>query len=109
MSILRGCRPFNKCHYNAIALLEKNPDKIHWASLSANPNAIHLLEKNPDKIHWSILSGNPSIFEPEYEYEALKERCHIYKEELIQITMHPSRIQKLLYMGISIAELDNYL
>jgi len=41
------------------------------------------------------------------DYEALKERCHIYKEELIQITMHPSRIQKYLDMGISIDELDN--
>jgi hypothetical protein len=52
-----------------------------------------------------VLSSNPSIFG--YDYEALKERCHIYKEELIQITMHPSRIQKYLDMGISIDDLDN--
>jgi hypothetical protein len=41
------------------------------------------------------------------DYEALTERCYIYKEELMQIAMHPSRIQKLLDMGISIAELDS--
>jgi hypothetical protein len=96
---------------NAISLLEKNQDKINWFDLSANPNAIPLLEKNLDKIDWEWLSGNPSIFEPEYqyEYEALKERCDIYKEELMQIAMHPSRIQKILDMGISIDELDNYI
>ena len=90
---------------NAIHLLEQNPDKIHWRLLSFNPNAIHLFEKNPDKIHWVELSCNPSIFG--YDYEALKERCLIYKEELIQKAFHPSRIQKYLDMGISIDELDN--
>jgi hypothetical protein len=88
----------------AIPLLEKNPDKIDWRSLSLNPNGIHLLEANQDKINWEWLSENPSIFD--LDYEALKERCLIYKEELIQKTMHPSRIQKLLDMGISIDELD---
>jgi len=42
-------------------------------------------------------------------YEALKQRCLIYSEELIQKAMHPSRIQKYLDMGISIDELDNYI
>jgi hypothetical protein len=41
------------------------------------------------------------------DYEALKERCDIYKEELIQKAFHPSRIQKYLDMGISIDELDD--
>ena len=90
---------------NAIHLLEANPDKIHWRCLSENPNAIHLLEKNPDKICWYSLSDNPCIFE--IDYEALNERCAIYKEELMQIAMHPLRIQKLLDMGISIYELDH--
>jgi hypothetical protein len=74
--------------------------------LSENPNAIRLLEQNLDKINWIALSYNPSIFDL-VDYEALKERCLIYCEELIQKTMHPSRIQKLLDMGISIDELDN--
>ena len=90
---------------NAIHLLEKNQDKIDWDLLSRNPNAMHLLEINPDKIHWYNLSANPSIFE--LDYETMKERCLIYSEELIQKTMHPSRIQKYLDVGISIDELDN--
>jgi len=39
----------------------------------------------------------------------LKERCSIYKEELIQIALHPSRIQKYLDIGISLEDLDNFI
>jgi hypothetical protein len=50
----------------------------------------------------------PSMLD--YDYEKIKTRCNIYKEELIQKTMHPSRIQKYLFdIGISIDELDNHL
>jgi len=59
-----------------------------------NPNAIHLLEQNLDKINWSNLSRNPSIFE--YDYEALKKRCNMYKEELIKKALHPSIIKRYL-------------
>ena len=79
--------------------------RCNWYGLSRNPNAIPLLEKNQDKISWQLLSGNLYIFD--YNYESLKERCLIYCEELMQKTMHPSRIQKLLDMGISIDELDD--
>lgn len=45
-----------------IQLLEENPTKIIWYTLSANPNAIKLLEKefknNPTKINWPQLSSN---------------------------------------------------
>ena len=46
----------------AIALLEKNQDKIDWYCLSSNPSAraIALLENNQDKIDWTQLSRNPS-------------------------------------------------
>ena len=43
---------------NAISLLEKYPEKIHWFELSRNPNANALLEKYPDKIKWGCLSQN---------------------------------------------------
>jgi hypothetical protein len=106
---------------NAIHLLEANIDKINWDYLSENPNAIHLLEANQDKInwkhwdiqdkinwkHWKNLSSNPSIFE--LDYDALKKRCAIYKEELMQVALHPSRIQKILDYDISFDELDNYI
>jgi len=39
----------------------------------------------------------------------LKKRCSVYKEELIQIALHPKRIQKYLEQGIDFEELDNYI
>jgi len=49
--------------------------------LSKNPNSVYLLKNN-------------SIFE--LDYDTLKERSSVYKEELNQIALHPSRIQKYL-------------
>jgi len=40
-----------------------------------------------------MLSSNPSIFE--LDYEALKDRCSVYKEELIGMALHPSRIKNI--------------
>ena len=46
-----------------IQLLEENPTKIIWFTLSANPKAIKLLEEEikvyPTKINWAQLSANP--------------------------------------------------
>ena len=92
---------------NAIHILEKNMYHINWCCLSTNPNAIHLLEQNMDKIRWFSLSKNPSIFE--LDYKGMKERCSIYKEELICKAFHPSRIAKYLNMGLEMEDLDNYL
>jgi len=39
----------------------------------------------------------------------MKKRCSIYKEELIQVALHPSRIEKYLDQGINLADLDNYI
>jgi hypothetical protein len=68
---------------------------------------IHILEKNLDRINWNYLSLNPSIFELDYKF--LNDRCNIYKEELIQNALHPSRIDKYLKEGICLEELDNYI
>jgi len=92
---------------NAIDLLNQNLDRINWENLSSNPNAIDILEKNKEKIDWKQFSKNPSIFE--LDYNALKERCNIYKEELMQKVMHPSRIQKYLNLGYDVDEIDNYI
>jgi hypothetical protein len=54
-----------------------------------------------------LLSGNPSIFE--LDYNALKKKCAVYKEELIQVALHPSKIQKLLDLGIELEDLDDYI
>jgi len=65
------------------------------------------LENNKDKIHWKELSANPSIFE--LDYSKMKERCSIYKEELQDVALHPSRIEKLINQGIILGELHNYI
>ena len=43
------------------------------------------------------------------DYDTMREKCSIFKKELIQKAMHPSRIQKYLDQGISFEELDNYI
>jgi len=96
----------------AIPILEKHLDKINWFSLSRNPNAFHILEKYPEKIDWPSmdwdnLSTNHHIFE--YDYHAIRDRCSVYKEELMQVALHPSRIKKYIEQGIQIGELDNYI
>ena len=92
---------------NAIHLLEKNKYKIDWDRLSENANEIELLEKNPDKIFYDDLSFNSSIFE--LDYNALKERCAIYKEELIRIALHPKRIIKYLEQRFDLDDLENII
>jgi hypothetical protein len=91
----------------AMHILEKNLDKVNWKTFSENEAAIDILLKNLDKVCYNRLSKNPAIFE--YDYQGLKERCDIYREELMKKTMHPSRIQKLLEQGIEIEELEFYL
>jgi len=47
-----------------------------------------------DKINWDLLSQNPSIFE--LDFEALEQRCNIYKEELIKKALHPRVITQYI-------------
>ena len=80
---------------NAIDLLKEHPDKINWSNLSKNPNptAMGILEQNQDKIDWKNLSKNPNIFEIDtYHYTAIKERMDIFRQELLEIALHPNRI-----------------
>jgi hypothetical protein len=90
---------------NAIHLLELNQDKICWSMLSNNENAMHLLEKNQDKINSYWLSSNPSIFV--LNYELLKNRMNIIKEELIKTVLHPNRFERYLEMGYNMGD-DNW-
>ena len=117
---------------SAIGILEKNINLIDWVELSMNPGAVHLLKANPDKIvwrsicynhnpkavdllknnmdimdpfNWTILSKNPGIFE--LDYEALKKRIEPLKEELIQSSMHPNRISRLL--ELTDGQIDGFL
>ena len=92
---------------NAIHILEQNIDKIDWYKLSYNINAINILENNIDKIKYESLSYNPSIFELDYKY--LDKMCNIYKEELIQKTMHPNKFVKYCDDGYDIEDILDFI
>ena len=98
----------------AISFLKKNIDKIRWEHLIKNPNAIQIYEDYPEKmgghlsyIDFETISVDSPIFE--IDYHAIAKRCAIYKEELMQVALHPSRIEHYLSQGISADELDNYI
>ena len=84
---------------NAIHLLEKNLDKINWNWLSQNPSAIHLLKRYPENINYIRFSSNPSLFKKVVNYEFLKERMDLIREELMMKCMHPSRLERWIEMG----------
>jgi hypothetical protein len=98
---------------NAIPILEEHPHKINWYSLSCNLNGIAIFEKFPEKIacysffDYENISVNAPIFE--IDYDAIANRCAIYKEELMEIALHPSRIENYFQQGICGGELDNYI
>lgn len=98
---------------NAIPILEQNMDKINWFNLSSNPNGVRILEKYPDKISfysfidYENFSVNAPIFE--LDYDAIQNRCNIYKDELMQVALHPSRIAKYLAQGIPVDKLDQVI
>ena len=61
----------------------------------------HEATKNPNKIDtqcWNNLSYNPNIFE--YNYDAMRKHCHIYKEELMKNRFHPLNLDKFGDWGI---------
>lgn len=88
----------------AIHLIEKRMDKVCWQSLCQNPHAIHIIERNKDKIDWYSLSQNPAIFD--YDYKELSiERSNILREELMEKTLHPSKIKYWLENGMTIDDI----
>jgi hypothetical protein len=98
---------------NAIPILEKHIEKINWYNLSSNPNCFQIFEKFPEKmelysfIDYDNFSVNLPIFE--IDYDAIEKRCSIYKEELMQIALHPYIIKNYLEQGIQVEELSNYI
>ncbi len=62
--------------------------------MSRNPEAMDLLEKNQDKIHWGILSSNPGIFV--YDYSKMSRP---FTEELMQNRFHPKNLDKFEAWG----------
>jgi hypothetical protein len=87
----------------AIEIIEKNLDKTCFFLMSSNKSAIHILRNHIQDISWEILSQNENIFV--YDYDRIKSRLHIYLEELIAKSLHPTRIQYWLDNGLTIDDL----
>jgi len=111
----------------AIKIISENIDKLDiyhcWNILSSNPSALPILINHTDKINWYFFSqmdindnlfvdviknnmhkinindllGSPLIFE--IDYQVIRDRCNIYKEELIKIVCHPSNYHKFEDLG----------
>ena len=78
-------------------LLEKNPHKINWDLLCANPNprALELLRQNQQKICWQNICKNTGIFKLDYDF--FKKRMDIFREEMMAYIFHPKRLSNLYY------------
>jgi len=63
--------------------------------LSSNPNAMAILETNLLRVNKREMATNPSLFT--YDYETMIKKTSRYKEELIQMCLHPKRFEKYLY------------
>ena len=97
MTTLQPINIFNYQHIN-----------INWSILSVNPNPIVIIDYQPTNIDWSILSVNPDIFNfspyyntthKTYDYNAMRQRCLIYAEELIANRFHPKNCEKWIHWG----------
>lgn len=80
-------------HHGFRHTCSQNNTGWNWVVLSQNPDAIHLLEQNQDKINWANLSANPNIF---LTYEEMREQNTAFRNELLEVALHPTRIQKML-------------
>jgi hypothetical protein len=99
------CQLCKNTHVAAIELIaQRSPDSIYWPYLSSNPTAIDFLEKNQEHINWYYLSLNPAIFRYNYEKMAKIRNEHMY-EELMAVSLHPSRISYWLKEGVLLSEI----
>lgn len=104
--------PFHSADYNVCKMILRQINKGDydwdmWKMLAQNPNSEmvrSIMEKHPDKIKWAYLSEHPCIFT--FDYEAMRKRCAVFSEDLVKVTMHPSKIQRLLDMGYEIEDLE---
>jgi len=65
-----------------------------WIYLSSNPNskAIDILREHQENIIWDMFSKNPGIFELDYDF--LRRRMNLIRDELMGKTWHPSRFEE---------------
>jgi len=116
---------FLSLNSNAIHLLEKNLDKVDWYNLSRNPKGVDILKQHFDKVHWTsellknpdavelikkmlaqetntdirwfYLGMNPNVKQIicNLDYEAMKQNCNSFAQELAEYVYHPVRLMRL--------------
>ena len=67
-------------------------DRIYRFLLSRNLNTIH-----QDEIEWGVLCMNRGYYEINYNF--LKERMDIIREDLMKTVYHPKRLEYYLGLG----------
>ena len=95
---------------NAIDLLERNIERIHWPWCSENPNALSFLEKHTDKIDLYYLSNNKNPKAMNYfmamDLEKMRTNCKNFAKELAEYVFHPKRLNRLCAMYVM--DLEDY-
>jgi len=89
-------------------LVEKHADEIVWREFSANPAAIDYLENHVEKINFTTFWTNPNIFAVDYQ-AMCKDRSALLSEDLMQVALHPDRIDRLCREGYSVDEIMGIL
>jgi hypothetical protein len=81
-----------------IRLLDSNVDNINWREFLETPASIRLLEPKPGKLNWICLLEYPSIYKP--DLEAIAERNRPINTELIERQFHhPRNLDKFAGWG----------
>jgi len=83
-------------HIISIISENRNDKRIYWASLceNQNPRVVDILCNNKDKIVWASFLKNPNCFK--YNYEMMRQRCLLIKEEIEAIFLRPENIMALI-------------
>jgi hypothetical protein len=80
------------------------PFGLNWRILSGNPAAISYLEANPEKVVFPKFWENPAIFEMDYQ-SIFDERLPELLDQLMMVSLHPDRIDRLVKMGFTSKEI----
>jgi hypothetical protein len=89
-------------------LMQNKPDLANWYALSKNPAAMAILEANPSNISFISFWENPAIFEMDFP-SMNKDRWLETKKLLLQVSLHPDRIDRLSKEGLSFKEIAAHL
>lgn len=99
--------------FNNLYRLPELPDGL--IMIDIRENKIHELPYLPESLQQLMISGNPSLqkyfgktlgqIRDAVKQRIAKERCRIFKEELMMVVWHPRRVEKLVMAGIDFEDM----